>query len=356
MIISEISLKNFKSYGNSKQTLKLNTEKGELILLVGQNGFGKSSIIKSFDYAFYGKCRGSKKKWESLSTLPNRINGGEMLVESSFVSNGTNIQIKRGINPNILELWENGILNERAGKTNIDSKIEDYIGMDIETFKSFISMSLDSFKNFISLTNEEKQLLLDKLFNLEVINILNTILKELNKNNKVRIASLDSEINTLDESIQSIQRSIDKSIEKAKKNNQSEIAKIKIEMEGKKEDYSLLKEKVEKIKIKDSEISNEIEKEKKQYIIIQTDIKSVQRDIELYDSGKCPTCKADFDSEFFNTLRETLIEKKISLENIKVEIENNIKSIKEKQVKLDFKQFGFDKSRMEKNNGLTLFS
>ena len=61
MIISEISLKNFKSYGNSKQTLKLNTEKGELILLVGQNGFGKSSIIKSFDYAFYGKCRGSKK-------------------------------------------------------------------------------------------------------------------------------------------------------------------------------------------------------------------------------------------------------------------------------------------------------
>ena len=30
--------------------------------------------------------------------------------------------------------------------------------------------------------------------------------------------------------------------------------------------------------------------------------------------------------------------------------------LEEKQVKLDFKQFGFDKSRMEKNNGLTLFS
>ena len=33
MIIEEISIKNFKSYGNSTQTLKLNTKNGELILL-----------------------------------------------------------------------------------------------------------------------------------------------------------------------------------------------------------------------------------------------------------------------------------------------------------------------------------
>ena len=102
-----------------------------------------------------------------------------------FVSNRTEVEIKRGINPGILELWENGVLNERAGKSNIDDKIEEYIGMDVETFKSFISMSVDSFKNFISLSNEEKQILLDKLFNLEVINILNGILKDINKNNKI---------------------------------------------------------------------------------------------------------------------------------------------------------------------------
>ena len=41
MIISEVSLKNFKSFGNNTQTLKLNTERGELLLLVGNNGNGK---------------------------------------------------------------------------------------------------------------------------------------------------------------------------------------------------------------------------------------------------------------------------------------------------------------------------
>ena len=42
MLISEISLKNFKSFGNNEQKLKLDTEKGDLILIVGNNGNGKS--------------------------------------------------------------------------------------------------------------------------------------------------------------------------------------------------------------------------------------------------------------------------------------------------------------------------
>ena len=333
MLISEIGIRGFKSYGNNEQVLKLNTEKGDLILLVGNNGSGKSSLLDSFDYVLYGKVRGKKKRWSTLSTLPNRING-ELQNRIKFKSLGTEVEVKRGIGPNILELYENGVLNERAGKSNIDEKIENYIGMDIETFKSFISMSINDFKNFISLTTEEKQLLLDKLFNLEVINILNSILKELNKNNKIRMASLDSEITTLNESIQSIQRSIDKAIEKEKENTQVEIDKIKSDMDSKKEEYTSLKEKVEKIKSKETELADELEKEKRQYIILQTDIKGVQKDIDLYDSGKCPTCKTDFDSDHFVSLRATLVEKKQSLENIKLELESNIKSVKEKQQKL----------------------
>ena len=136
MIISEISLKNFKSFGNSTQTLKLNTEKGELILLVGNNGNGKSSLISSFDYVLYGKCKGNKRKWSTMSMLPNRINGSDLLVGIKFKSNNTDVEVKRGINPNTLELIENGVTNDQAGKANLDTKIEKYIGFDIETFKS----------------------------------------------------------------------------------------------------------------------------------------------------------------------------------------------------------------------------
>jgi DNA repair exonuclease SbcCD ATPase subunit len=339
MIISEIGIRGYKSFGNNEQVVKLNTEKGELVLLVGNNGNGKSSLLESFEYTLYGKVKSGKtRKWHTLKTLPNRING-ELLNRIKFKSNSTDVEIKRGISPNKLELWENDILNERAGKANLDKIIEDYIGMDIETFKSFISMSINDFKNFISLTNEEKQLLLDKLFNLEVINILNTILKELVKNNKIRMASLDSEINTLNESIvsiqNSIQRSIQKSIEREKANTQFEIDKIKEEMDSKKEEYKILKEKVDKIKEKESQLDAELELEKKQYFTVGHDIKSAQKDIDLYDSGKCPTCATSFDSEHFVSLRQTLVDKKKGFEEVKVEIEKNITSIKEKQKKLN---------------------
>lgn len=334
MIIEEISIKNFKSYGNSTQTLKLNKNNGELILLAGSNGAGKSSLLNSFDYSLYGKCRGNKKKWTTLSTLPNRINTSDMLVGIKFNSNGTEVEVQRGIGPSVLNLIENGIVNERAGKVNIDEKIEKYVGLDIETFKSFISMSVDSFKNFISLTNEEKQLLLDKLFNLEVINILNSILKDINKSNKIRLASLDSEIRALDDSIESIKKSIERSIEKEKENLQQEIDTLTIEMNSKKDDYKTLKEKVEKIRDKENILSEELDIEKRQLSSAQNDIRNIDREIELYDSGKCPTCSTDFLSEHFVALRNTLVLKKSSYDNILSEIQENIKSIRAKQTKL----------------------
>jgi DNA repair exonuclease SbcCD ATPase subunit len=344
MLISELGIRGFKSYGNNEQILKLNTEKGELMLLVGNNGAGKSSLLDSFDYTLYGKVRGRKKRWATLSTLPNRING-ELVNRIKFTSLGTEVEIKRGISPSVLELIENGVVNERAGKANVDEKIEKYIGMDIETFKSFISMSINDFKNFISLSNDEKQLLLDKLFNLEVINILNGILKDINKNNKIRMASFYSEIRTLDESISSIKKSIEKSIEREKEEArlllerekediQSEIDRLVSEMNSKKDDYKSLREKIEKIKEKENELNDELDNEKKQYINVQNDIKNVQREVDLYDSGKCPTCRTDFNSDHFINLRTALVEKKKGFEDIKIEIEENIKKIKERQVKL----------------------
>jgi DNA repair exonuclease SbcCD ATPase subunit len=345
MIINEIGIRGYKSFGNNEQVVKLNTEKGELVLLVGKNGNGKSSLLESFEYTLYGKVKSGKtKKWHKLSTLPNRING-ELLNRIKFESGGTEVEVRRGIGPAVLDLIENGVTNERAGKANIDEKIEKYIGMDIETFKSFISMSINDFKNFISLSNEEKQLLLDKLFNLEVINILNSILKDINKNNKVRMASLDSEIKTLDESIDSIKRSIEKArereiyeaklaLEKEKEDIQSEIDRITEEMNSKKDDYKSLKEKIEKIKVKENELNEELDIEKKQYLSTQNDIKNVQREIDLYDSGKCPTCRTDFDSDHFVNLRGILVDKKTGYESVKIEIEENIRKIKEKQTKL----------------------
>jgi DNA repair exonuclease SbcCD ATPase subunit len=334
MLISEISIKGFKSYGNNEQVLKLNTEKGELALIAAPNASGKSALLSSFEYTLYGKVRGRKRKFATLATLPNRING-ELLNKIKFNSNGTEVEVHRGIGPNILKLFENGVENNRAGKSNLDEKIINYIGIDLETYNSFISMSINDFKNFISLTSEEKQILLDKLFNLDIINDLNLILKELNASNKKQLIKYDSEINSFNESLDSIKRSIDKSLQTEKINIQLEIDEINKNINSKKEEYLSLKDKIDKIKIKEKELKTDLDKEKEQYINIQNDIKNCQKEIDLYNSGKCFTCGTSFESDHFESLKSILLDKKKKVEEIKLEVELNLKTLREKQIKLN---------------------
>jgi len=334
MLISEISIRGFKSYGNNEQVLKLNTEKGELALIAASNGNGKSALLSSFEYALYGKVRGRKRKFATLATLPNRING-ELLNKIKFNSNGTEVEVHRGIGPNVLKLFENGVENNRAGKSNLDEKIVNYIGIDLETYNSFISMSINDFKNFISLTSEEKQILLDKLFNLDIINDLNVILKELNAANKKQLIKYDSEINSFNESLDSIKRSIDKSLQTEKLNIQLEIDEINDNIKSKKDEYLALKDKIDKIKLKEKELKTDLDKEKEQFINIQNDIRNCQKEIDLYNSGKCFTCGTSFESDHFESLKNILLDKKKKVEEVKLEVELNLKTLRERQTKLN---------------------
>ena len=64
-------------------------------------------------------------------------------------------------------------------------------------------------------------------------------------------------------------------------------------------------------------------------------MKKTEKEIALYDSGKCPTCTTSFDSEHFISLRQTLVEKLSKTNQLKDEVESNINNVKEKQRKLN---------------------
>ena len=65
----------------------------------------------------------------------------------------------------------------------------------------------------------------------------------------------------------------------------------------------------------------------------QNELRNIQKSIDLYNCGQCPTCQTPFDGEHFVSLLETLIEKKKSSEAIKLEIETNVAALREKQKK-----------------------
>jgi len=309
MEVNKISIKNMKSFGNDSQTINFDSG-GNLILMSGRNGSGKSTIIDSFDYVLFNKVKGRKSKKVKLTSLPNRINKALEIDIEFKAKDGTLVEIKRGTSPSILTLKENGIENLRAGKDKINTLIENYVGIDHETFKGFISMSINDFKNFISLTNEEKKLLLDKLFNLEVIGVLNTILNGLIKDNRDKLVLMDKEIDILSDNINNINISIDK-VKKSKEDDlEQQLVLIKESIESHKEPFNKVKERLTQIKDRKAEISEKIDSERTLLIESRTEISQIDKQLKLFENDKCPTCQADLNSGFHKGIKESFIEKK----------------------------------------------
>jgi DNA repair exonuclease SbcCD ATPase subunit len=333
MILKKLQIQNFKSFGNNINEFEFNLTKGELILLTAPNGHGKSSIQESIDFALFGKVKGKSKKTIKLTSLPNRYNNN-LMVSLDFESFGKDVNVVRKINPSKLDVNIEGEFVKRAGKANVQAKLDEYVDFDLDSWKSFISMSINDFKNFMTLTPEEKRLLLDRLFNLEMINNVTKILKEKKKQYKSQIDIFNTEIRSYESSLNEFKKSIDK-LKIAKEDNiEAEKAEIKESMLSKKEEFGSLKEKIEKCTNKETEFRNLVSEKQTEFTKVKFQIEETQKKINLFNSGVCPTCGSDLSVETHNSYRNELNDTLESLTALKEEIKKEGGEAKTKLDKL----------------------
>ncbi len=320
MIISDIYWKNFKSWGNNSQHLKLKTDTGELILLVGHNGAGKSSIADVFDYSLFGSVRNKEGKKAILSTIPNRLNG-DLWTQILFSVPNLSCSVVRTMNPTKIELFENNSEYKKASKKQ--ERIEELTQFDYESFKSFISMSINDFKNFMSLSAEDKRKLIDKLFSLEILNEIQKIIKQLRKlNDEERIAS-DREVLTLSNNILSISQSIDKIIRNKELDHKKKLKELNDLLLSKKPEYVELNKNNETIALNISSKKEELQSIYEQGAKLKADLVSYNERIDVYKSGKCPTCYKDLsDNSSLSYLEE--------MENTSEKMNDAVKELQQK--------------------------
>ena len=145
----ELQLKNFLSFGNVKQTIKLNKDACTLITGLNKdkstedesekNGVGKTSIFTAIHYAIFGRAIGGKV---TLPNLVNNINKKNMEVVLTFRKDDTLYKIERGRNPTYLRFYKEDeeIADESLGDSrDTQNVIENVIGMSEELFNFIIS-------------------------------------------------------------------------------------------------------------------------------------------------------------------------------------------------------------------------
>jgi len=351
MIVKSISIKNFKSFGNNKQKITFKTNDGELILLTGGNGSGKSSFQESFDFSIFGIVRGKKQKRVPLKSLSNRINKNTE-VEIEFINNFNNeILLSKSLEPNSAKFFENGHDDTKKFKKLSATEREKIIGFNFETYKSFVSMSISDFANFINLTPDEKRKIINRLFNLQELDNYLSIVKDIIKNDSNNINKYIILIETNNQTIKNYEKNIKNIKLSGIIDKEKEIENLKSELKSKKEPYFKLKEKNTKIIEELKVIQNKLTDLKNQESVLnleilkdKLDLKNINEKIEVYKSGICPIC----DTVLNNSEHEH------NLENLKNEFESNLneKNKKRDNIILKITQFSNQKDSKikEKNN------
>jgi DNA repair exonuclease SbcCD ATPase subunit len=304
MIIKSITLKNFKSFGNNKQTVSFNTTLGELILASGKNGAGKTSFQQSLDFSLFGIVRGKNGKRVPQTILPNRINKN-LETEIEFINNlSDTVKIQRNLEPNLARIYINNIDESKKFKNYKKEDRDKIIGFDFETYKSFISMSVSDFANFIDLTPEEKRTIINKLFNLKELDdyllLSNGIIKQYNEKKlkyETIIETNTQTISTLNQNIITIKKT-------GEIDTETEIKKLEDEKNSKREPYKNLKKDIEKYNFTLIELDKKRDDLENQKDIIlnnifevKVELKNIKEKLDVYKSGFCPVCSTNLTDE-----------------------------------------------------------
>lgn len=157
---------------------------GNMFLICGKTGSGKTTVLDSLTYALYGSLPGSRKQNE-IRSLRSDFCGPqeECFVELDFMLNGKTYRVRRTLpvdritrngtvaaNAEEVELYRlDGTEAELMSrqKSEADSLIQSLISLSADEFSRIILLPQGDFAEFLRQKSSERKIVLSKLFPIE---------------------------------------------------------------------------------------------------------------------------------------------------------------------------------------------
>jgi len=335
---TQVRFKNILSTGNAWTSIDLNRNKSTLI--VGDNGAGKSTMLDAIAFALYGKAFRNIKKPQLL----NSINKKDLLVEIDFTISKTDYTIKRGIKPNIFEIWKNGtLLNQDASVRDYQAYLEETIlKMNYKSFGQVVVLGSSTFVPFMQLSAKDRREVIEDLLDIQIFTVMNTLLKERVSSNKEEIQEIKYQIDLLKNKIdsakehnESIRQLREGEVAKLKAKLKEQISIIEAEQEAVQalmeevteltqsvSDKASMKKKLQELQKVDGQLSNKLSK--------------LRKDIEFYsEHDDCPTCRQGIEHEFKTQEIEGTTAKISEVESAREQLRDRFDSVEARLDEID---------------------
>jgi len=214
ILFKQIAYRNFLSSGN--QATEIEFTDTQTTLIVGANGSGKSTMLDALCFGLFNKAFRKINK----SQLINSTNEKECLVEIDFSIGTKEYKIKRGIKPNIFEIWIDGILqNQAASSTDQQKQLEDSIlKLNYKSFTQIVILGSASFVPFMQLSTANRREVVEDLLDIKIFSAMNAVIKDRIKNTNDKIKELSLKQSMTEDKVE-MQKEFIESIEKSGKEN-----------------------------------------------------------------------------------------------------------------------------------------
>ena len=173
ILFKRISYKNFLSTGN--QPIEIDLSISQTTLIVGTNGTGKSTLLDALCFVLFNRPFRIIKKEQMVNT----INNGDCIVEVEFDVGTKNYIIRRGIKPNLFEIYCNGkLINQDANNVDYQKYLETNImKLNYRSFIQVVLLGSSSYEPFMKMKPRYRREVVEEILDIRVFGLMDLILR-----------------------------------------------------------------------------------------------------------------------------------------------------------------------------------
>ena len=173
ILFKRLNYKNFLSSGN--QPIVIDLDKSQMTLIVGTNGSGKSTLLDALCFVLFNRPFRIIKKEQMVNT----INNGDCIVEVDFDVGTKSYKVRRGIKPNLFEIFCDGKkLNQDANNIDYQKYLEQNImKLNYRSFIQVVLLGSSSYEPFMKMKPRYRREVVEEILDIRVFGLMDLILR-----------------------------------------------------------------------------------------------------------------------------------------------------------------------------------
>lgn len=193
-----IRYKNLLATGN--EFIEIDLCKSPTTLIYGSNGNGKSTLIEAISFGLYNKPFRKINKPQLLNTITNK----NLVVEIEFSNYGSEYLVRRGIKPNIFEIYKDDALLD-SNHSSQEYLEETILRVSHRSFCNIYILGSASYIPFMELKPDQRRAIIENLLDLQIFSTMNVLLKDRANQVKQDKQDLSSEVKILEAEVKQIE-------------------------------------------------------------------------------------------------------------------------------------------------------